>query len=103
MPARSSSAEAAASAACRGSLQRARERQRRRLDDDRRAPAAGDERLERLAREREAERVAHRGAHVGDRLARRGRPQHDRVVGHVDDGQARAEEERDALHYGIER
>ena len=53
-------------------------------------PPRGHERLERLAREREAERVAHR-------RARRRRPaspggggaQHDGVVGHVDDGQAR--------------
>jgi len=86
-----------------GVVHRARKRQRRRLDHDRRVPAARHERLEGLAREREAQRVAYRRAHVGDRLARRWRPQHDRVVGHVDDGQARAEEQRDALHYGMLR
>jgi hypothetical protein len=84
-------------------VERSRERQRRRLDDDRRPPAAGHQRLERLAREREAERVAHRRAHVRNPLAGRRRSQHDRVVGHVDHGQARAEQQRDALHYGIER
>ena len=84
-------------------VERARERERRRLDDDRRAPATGHERLERLAREREAKRVAHGRMHVGDRLARRRRSQHDRVVGYVDHGQAGAGEDRDALHYGIER
>ena len=53
---------------------------RRRLDDDRRPPAARDERLERLAGEREAKRVANRSSHVGDRLAGRRRSKHDVVV-----------------------
>ena len=66
-------------------VQGAGDRQRRRLDHDRRPAAAGDERLERIAREREPERVADRRAHVGDLLARRRRPQHDRIVGSVHD------------------
>jgi hypothetical protein len=41
--------------------------------------------------------------HVRDRLAGRRRAQYDRVVRHVDDGQARAEEQRDPLHYEVER
>ena len=63
----------------------------------------GHERLQRVAREREAQRIAHRGAHVGNGLAGRGRPQHDGVVGRVDDGQARPDEQRDPLHYAVER
>ena len=84
-------------------VERAGERQCGRLDHDRRPPATGDERLERVAREREAQRIAHRGAHVGNGLAGRGRPQHDGVVGRVDDGQARPDEQRDPLHYAVER
>ena len=45
--------------------------------------AAPGERLERLAREREAERVPHRGGDVGDRSGGRWRPEHDRAVGRV--------------------
>ena len=59
----------------------ARNRQRRRLDDDRRPGAAARQRLERLALEREPERVPHRGRDVGDAGARRRRTEHDRVVG----------------------
>ena len=101
-PARSSSAEAAASASCRGSFS---------------APGSGSAggsttivaRPPRVTSAssgspaRGSERVAHGRAHVGDRLAGRRRPQHDRIVRRVDDGQARAEEQRDALHYGIDR
>jgi hypothetical protein len=84
-------------------VQRGREREGRRLDDDRRAAAAGDECLERLACEREAEGIANRRAHVGHLVARRRWAEHDRFVWHVDDYQARAEEQRDALHYGMDR
>src|SRR5581483_9443772 len=77
----------------------ARDRQRRRLDDDRRARGAPRERLERVALEREAERVAHGRADVRDRLTRRRRPQDDRVVGCRRDDEPRAREERDSRHY----
>ncbi len=55
-------------------VRRARNRQRRRLDDDRRASAAPRERLEPIARKREAQRVAHRGADVGNGSPGRRRP-----------------------------
>ena len=50
-------------------LLRSREWQRRRLDHDRRASAAGSERGQRLSGERKAERVTDGGSHVGVRLA----------------------------------
>jgi hypothetical protein len=68
----------------------------RRLDHDRRAPASRDERLERLAREGEAERVAYRGGDVRDRLSRRRRREHDGIVVRTDHGDARSGEKRDA-------
>ena len=49
---------------------RARERQCGRLDDERGRPAARRELLQRRARDREAERVAHGCVDVGDSLAR---------------------------------
>jgi hypothetical protein len=64
-------------------VQRARDREGGRLDHDRRTAAAGDERLERIAREGKAESVADRRGHVGDLLSRRWRPEHDRVAGRV--------------------
>ena len=57
-----------------GVVLRRRNRKRRRFDHDRRAPAALHERLEGLADERETERVADRGADVGDCLAGLERP-----------------------------
>ena len=80
---------------------RARQRQLRRLDDDRRLPAAPS-RAPRAARRR-----AGSGARRGrprrrrDRLGRRRRPQHERVLGRVDDRDARARQERDPRHYGM--
>ncbi|OLD98415.1 MAG: hypothetical protein AUG91_09280 [Actinobacteria bacterium 13_1_20CM_4_69_9] len=68
---------------------RAGHRQRRRLDDDRRASAARHERLERLAGEWKAQRVAHRRADVGHRVRRRRRTQDQRVVVRRDDDEAR--------------
>ena len=77
---------------------RAGNRQRRRLDDDRRAGAAACERFDPLALEREAQRVANSGADICDAFAGRRRPQHDRVVGSRRDDEPRAGEERDAQH-----
>jgi hypothetical protein len=71
-------------------VRRARDRQRRRLDDDRRPRAAPRERRQPFALEREAERVAHRRADVGDALAGRGRSQDDRVVRRACDDEPRA-------------
>jgi hypothetical protein len=61
-----------------------------------RPPAARHDALERLARERKAQRVAHGGGDVRDGVARRRRAQHHGVVARVDDGDPRAGEERDA-------
>ena len=77
---------------------RPRDGQRRRFDDDRRAPAARHERLERLAGEREAQRVAHGRRDVGDRLARRRRREHGGILVRVDDRDPGADEKRDARH-----
>ena len=71
-------------------VRRSGDRERRRLDDDRRPAAARDERLERLAGEREAERVANGSRDVGDRLAGRRRSEHDVVVRRLHDGEPRA-------------
>ena len=72
------------------------DRERGRLDEDRRPAAARDERLERLAREREPQRVADGGADVGDRLPRRrGRRDRDGALAAVDDDEPRAVEERE--------
>src|SRR5439155_24101977 len=73
-----------------GIVRSAGQRQRRRLDHDRRPPTSTCERGERLAGEWEAERVADRGLHVVEGLARRGRPKDDRVVRGVDDDHAAA-------------
>ena len=75
-----------------------RDRQRRRLDHDGRPAAAADERLEGLADEGEPKRVRHGRPDVGDRLARRQRPQDDGVVGRVHNHQPRAREHRHAVH-----
>ncbi len=76
-PSRSSSSEAATSAACLGSRVGKWDRQSGQLDEDRGAAALRHERLERLAREREAQRVPHGGADVRDRLCRRRRRRDD--------------------------
>jgi hypothetical protein len=59
----------------------------RRLDDDRRARPTRDERFERIAGQREAQRVADRRADVRDGILWRRRLQDDRIVvsGHDDD------------------
>ena len=82
---------------------------RRRLDDDRRSRRAARERLQRLTGEREAERLEGRRLRIRP-AARRGRPQHERVVGGARDDEPRAGEEWDALHvrdsaayYGLRR
>ena len=84
---------------------RPRNRERGRLDDDRRPAAAGDERLERLSGEREAERVANGSRDVGDRLDRGRRSEHDGVLAGVHHGEPRAVRQGQAGHasYGIER
>src|SRR5262249_52034620 len=83
---------------------RRRDRQPRRLAEERRPGAAADERLERRSRERKAERVADGRADVGDRpVGRRGRGEHDRVVRGARDDHPRAVQERDTPHYGIAR
>ena len=81
-----------------GVVVRGRDRQGRRLDHDRRAATASNERLERLAGEWEPERVPHGCADVGDRLARLEWPQDDGVGGCVHDRQPRPREHRDAVH-----
>jgi hypothetical protein len=75
-----------------------RHREVRRLDDDRDAPAARDKRLERLAREREAQRVANGGTDVRDRVGGRRRSQHERIVSCGDDHELRPREQRDPRH-----
>ncbi len=80
---------------------RARHRQLGRLDDDRRPPAARDQRFERRAGEGKAERISHSRADVGDRLRRWRRAEHHRVLGRVDDGDAGARRDRDSDHYGM--
>ena len=77
---------------------RPRDRQRGRLDHDRRAVPTADERLERLAFEREAQRVPDGRADVRDPGLGRRRPQDDRVVGHARDEQLRAGEKRNPGH-----
>ncbi len=85
-----------------GIAEGARDRERRRLDDDRRPRAARHERLERLALERKAQRVANRGCNVDDRLDGRRRRQHDRAFIGFDEGEPRAVRQRQAGQ-GIER
>ena len=75
-------------------LGRAGEGEGRRLDDDRRAPALRHERLERPAREREAERVAHRSRDVDDLPRLRGRKEDDVLVAGRNEDDPRAREER---------
>jgi hypothetical protein len=70
----------------------------RRLDHERRRSAARDKPLERCAREWKAQSLAHGRADIGDRRAGRGRPEHDTVVGYLDDCDPRAREKRDATH-----
>ena len=60
-------------------------RERGRLDDDRRPGAPRHERLERLAGEGEAKRVADGRRHVCDRVDRRRGREHDRVLARVHD------------------
>ena len=75
-----------------------RERERRRLDHDRRAPAARDERLQRLAREREAQRVANGRSHVRDGVGRRRGLQNDGVVVSGQDDEPRPGQQWDSPH-----
>ena len=75
------------------------DRERGRLDEDRRAAAARDDRLERLTGQRKPQRVADGGADVGDRLPRRrGRRDRDGVLAAVHDDEPRAVEDREAWH-----
>ena len=64
------------------------ERQRRRLHDDRGAPAPWRHRVERRPRQRVAERLGDRGADVHERLEWRRRRDEHRVVGKRDDREA---------------
>ena len=78
------------------------QRQRRRLDDDRRAAAgARHERLERLARERETQGVSDRGAHVRDSDRGRRRPERKCVVVRGHDDEPRPGEHGNARHQAI--
>ena len=81
------------------------DRQGRGLDHDRRPASGRDERLERLAHEREPKRVANRRADVGDRfLRRRRRRDEGRMLTGRGDDKAGAVEEGNPWHrYGIER
>ena len=74
------------------------DRQRRLLDHERRGAAARDELLERLAGEREAQRVAHRLRHVVEHLALGRRPEDDVVRARLGDDDPRVREQRDARH-----
>ena len=74
------------------------DRQAGQLDDDRHARRPAHELLERRALEREAQGLTDGGGDVGDDLARRRGPQHDRVVRHVEHGDAGACEEGDTRH-----
>ena len=77
---------------------RSRQRECRRLDDDRDVHASARERGERRTGERERECVSHGGGHV-DHARGRGRWAQDHVVGADRDGDdPRAREERDASH-----
>ena len=80
----------------------ARDRERRRLDDDRRPGATRHERLERLPGERKAQRVANGGRDIGDPLDGRRRRQHDRALIGLDESEPRAVRERQPGQ-GIER
>ena len=71
------------------------------VEHDRRRAAGSDQSLQRLAREREADGVPNGRADLRHRLDRRRRPEHDRVVGHVDDRDPRSRQHRD-LH-GMDR
>jgi hypothetical protein len=76
-------------------------RERRRLDDDRRTAALGHDRLERLSGEREAQGIADGGCHIGDRVdGRWGRDDHAVLTG-VDERELRAGEERDSHYYNF--
>lgn len=74
---------------------RAGNRERGRLDDDRCPGASRDERLERLAGEWKAKRVADGCRHVRDRVDRRRWGEHDRVLARVDDREPRAVRQRE--------
>ena len=76
------------------------QRQRRRLDDDRRPAPAGRKCLERLAGERVAERLGDRRSHVRERVERRWRGEQERVVGEGHERDARAGVQGDARHAG---
>jgi hypothetical protein len=78
------------------------DRQRGRLEHDRRPGRPGGEGLERLSVERKTQRLLRRCADVG-RPARRGRSQHACVGGRRGHDDAGAREERNARHLEIER
>ena len=71
---------------------RARDRERRWLDDDRYAAPSRDEVLDARARERKTQGLVDRRAHVGERLSRRGRTKDHGVVGDRNDLKSRAGE-----------
>jgi hypothetical protein len=75
-----------------------RDRQRRRLDDDRRLPAGPREALQRRAAERVAQRLPDRRSDVRDRVPRRRRKEHDGVVRRGEDLDARSRQQRDPAH-----
>src|SRR5262249_11485068 len=81
---------------------RARRREERSLDDDRRALRSARELLERRPLERKAKRLARRSLRIA-RAAGRRRAKDDRIVGSSRDHESRAGEERDPLHSGILR
>ena len=81
-----------------GVLRRARQRQRRGLDEDRRPSATRRQAFERGTGQREAERVANRGGGVDHPLGRRRRPKNDIVVTGRHQHDARAGEQRNAAH-----
>ena len=86
-----------------GIVRRAGNRQRRRLDHDRRACPAPCLRLERVACEREPQRVAHRSADVGDRFCGRRRAEDDGVVGRACHDEPSPREQRNARHGADDR
>ena len=71
-----------------------------RFDDDRRSSAPRNERLQRLAGERKAQRVTNRGRDVRDRIDGWRWRQHHRVLARVDDRHTRAGKDWNA-HYSF--
>ncbi len=77
-------------------IRRPRDGEGRWFDDDRRPSASRNERLQRRAGERKAQRVTDRGGDVCDRFDRRTWRQHDPVLARIDDCHARAGEDWDS-------